>query len=76
MMKELLNLHLQRHIAGQVERICDTLLKQAGDLAFKDITVIDTVDVVFGVQQWAINNGLKAELNENDATVLVIGFKE
>lgn len=76
MMKELLNLNLQRRIAQQVERICDTLLKQAGDLAFKDITIIDTVDVVFGVQQWAVSNGLKAELNENDATVLVIGFKE
>ena len=76
MMKELLNLNLQRRIAQQVERICDTLLKQASDLAFKDITVIDTVDVVLGVQQWAADNGLKAELNENDATVLVIGFKE
>ena len=75
-MKELLNLNLQRHIARQVECICDMLLKQACDLAFKDITIIDTVDVVFGVQQWAVNNGLKAELNENDATVLVIGFKE
>ena len=76
MMKELLNLNLHRRIAQQIERICDTLLKQAGDLSFKDVTVVDTVDVVFGVQQWAVNNGLKAELNENDATVLVIGFKE
>ena len=76
MIKELSNLNQQRHIATQVERICDTLLKQAGDLAFKDITVIDTVDVIFGIQQWAITQDLKAELNENDATVLTVGFKD
>jgi hypothetical protein len=76
MIKELSNLNQQRRIAKQVERICDTLLKQAGDLAFKDITVIDTVDVIFGVQQWAIAHDLKAELNENDAAVLTVGFKD
>ena len=76
MMKELLNLNLQRCIAHQVERICDALLRQAGDLAFKDITVIDSVDVIFGVQQWALVHDLKAELNENDATVLTVGFKD
>ena len=76
MIKELSNLNQQRRVAKQVERICDTLLKQAGDLAFKDITVIDTVDVIFGVQQWAITHDLKAELNENDAAVLTVGFKD
>ena len=76
MIKELSNLNQQRRIAKQVERICDTLLKQAGDLAFKDITVIGTVDVIFGVQQWAITHDLKAELNENDAAVLTVGFKD
>lgn len=76
MMKELLNLNLQRVIANQIERICDTLLKQAGDLAFKDITVIYSVDVISGVQQWALAHDLKADLNENDATVLVVGFKD
>lgn len=76
MIKELSNLNQQRRIAKQVERICDTLLKQAGELAFKDITVIDTVDVIFGIQQWALAHDLKAELNENDATVLTVGFKD
>ena len=76
MIKELSNLDQQRRIAKQVERICDTLLKQAGDLAFKDITVIDTVDVIFDVQQWAIAHDLKAELNENGAAVLTVGFKD
>ena len=76
MIKELSNLNQQRRIAKQVERICDTLLKQAGELTFKDITVIDTVDVIFGIQQWALAHDLKAELNENDATVLTVGFKD
>ena len=76
MIKKLSNLSQQRRIAKQVERICDTLLKQAGELAFKDITLIDTVDVIFGIQQWALAHDLKAELNENDATVLTVGFKD
>ena len=76
MIKELSNLNQQRRIAKQVERICDTLLKQAGDLAFKDITVVDYCDVIFGVQQWGIAHDLKAELNENEAAVLTVGFKD
>lgn len=76
MIKELSNLNQQRRIAKQVERICDTLLTQASDLAFKDITVIDTVDVILGVQQWAITHDLKVEPNETNATVLTVGFKD
>jgi beta-galactosidase beta subunit len=76
MVKGLSNLDQQRRIAEQVAQICDTLLQQAGNLAFKGITVIDTVDVIFEIQQWAVTNELKADLNENDATVLVVGFKD
>ena len=76
MIRELSNLSQQRRIATQVEWICDTLLKQASDLAFKDVTVNDTVDIIFVIQQWAITHDLMAELNKNDATVLTVGFKD
>lgn len=76
MIKELCALELQHKISRQIAGTCRTLLDQASSRDFKDITIIDEVDVIFGIMHWARENGLKAILNESDATVLIVGFKD